>query len=204
MIRKKKTNKKRNELPLIDSKEVAMKCPQCKVPMEPNNIDEISIDECPSCRGMWFAQGHLDEVKDKVLPDMGWLDVDAWKDQAEFEVRKAPDYCPKCRNISLTTIQARHSMPVMSICTQCKGTWMATGQFLNLINALLEEANQKSAPEFVKISLQQAKEMLTNPDSIVAEWQDLKTVLALLKHRIFIDHPKLKSLLVGLHKSLPL
>lgn len=52
----------------------------------------------------------------------------------------------------------------ISICTQCKGTWLATGQFLNLINALLDEANQKPAPELVKISLQQAKEMLTNPD----------------------------------------
>ena len=90
------------------------------------------------------------------------------------------------------------------MCAQCKGTWLATGQFLNLINELLDEAKQKSAPEFVKISLQQAKEMLTSDDAIISEWRDLKTVLELLEHRIFIEHPKLESIIVGLQKSLPL
>jgi Zn-finger nucleic acid-binding protein len=95
-------------------------------------------------------------------------------------------------------------MTEISICTQCEGIWLPTGQFLNLINELLDEAKQKSAPEFVKISLQQAKEMLTSNDSIISEWQDLKTVLGLLTYRIFIEHPKLKSFIVGLQKSLPL
>jgi len=115
-----------------------------------------------------------------------------------------PNFCPKCPDIALTTIQDRKSNTEISICTQCKGVWLATGQFLNLINALLEEADQKSAPELVKISLQQAKEMLTRPDAIISEWEDLKSVLVLLEHRIFIEHPKLKSLIVGLQKSLPL
>ena len=181
-----------------------MECPQCKEQMKQSNVGEITINECLRCRGMWFNQGQLDAVKEKVLPDMGWLDIDTWKEQAEFKARRDPNFCPKCLDIALTTIQDRKSKTEISMCAQCKGTWLATGQFLNLINDLLDEANQKSAPEFVKISLQQAKEMLTSPDSIISEWQDLKTVLELLKHRIFIEHPKLKSLIVGLQKSLPL
>jgi Zn-finger nucleic acid-binding protein len=181
-----------------------MECPQCKKQMKQSTVGEITINECLTCKGIWFDHGKLDAVKDEVLPDMGWLDIDTWKEQAKFEARIDPNFCPKCSNIALTTIQDRESMTEMSICTQCKGAWLGTGQFLNLINALLDEANQKSAPEFVKISLQQAKEMLTSPDTIISEWQDLKTVLELLKHRIFIEHPKLKSLIVGLKKSLPL
>ena len=181
-----------------------MKCPQCKVQMKQSTVDEININECPHCRGMWFDRGQLDEVKDKVMPDMGWLDIDTWKEQAEFEALRDPKFCPRCRDTALTTIKDQRSMTEINICTQCNGTWLGTGQFLNLINELLDEANQKSAPEFVKISLQQAKEMLTNPDSIISEWQGLKTVLGLLKHRIFIEHPKLKGLIVGLQKSLPL
>ena len=181
-----------------------MDCPQCKEQMKPSTISEITINECLGCRGMWFDQGQLDAVKDEVLPDMRWLDLETWREQAEFEVRRNPNFCPKCRNIALTTIQDRKSNTEISICTQCRGAWLATGQFLSLINALLDEANQKSAPELIKISLQQAKETLTNPDAIISEWQDLKTVLELLKHRIFIEHPKLKSVIVGLQKSLPL
>jgi Zn-finger nucleic acid-binding protein len=153
---------------------------------------------------MWFDNGELDAVKDEVLPDMRWLGIDAWKEQAEFKACRDPYFCPKCRDVALTTVQDLHSATKISLCTRCKGTWLSTGQFLNLINALLDEANQKSAPEFVKICLQQAKDMLTRPDSVISEWQDLKTVLELLKHRIFIQHPKLKSLIVGLQKSLPL
>jgi len=181
-----------------------MKCPQCKEQMNQSTIGEITINECPSCRSMWFDHGQLNAVKDEVLPDMGWLDIDTWKEQAEFEAHRIPNFCPKCREVALTTIKNRKSMTEISICTQCNGTWLATGQFLNLINELLDEAKQKSAPEFVKIGLQKAKEMLTSNDSIISEWQDLKTILELIKHRIFIEHPKLKSLIVGLQKSLPL
>jgi Zn-finger nucleic acid-binding protein len=172
--------------------------------MNQNTVDEITLNECARCRGMWFDQGRLDEVKDKVLPDLGWLDIDTWKEQVEFEARRDPTFCPKCLDVALVTIKDRKSNTEISICTQCKGTWLATGQFLNFINALMDEANRKSAPEFVKISLQRAREMLTSPDSMISEWQDLKTVLQLLKHRIFIEHPKLKNIIIGLQKSLPL
>ena len=75
-----------------------MKCPQCKEQMKQSTVDEITVDECARCRGMWFDSGDLDEVKDKVLPDMGWLDIDAWKELAEFDVRHAPNRCPKCKD----------------------------------------------------------------------------------------------------------
>ena len=181
-----------------------MNCPQCKEQMKQSSVGEISMNECPRCRGMWFNRGELGVVKDEILPDMGWLDIDTWKKQAEFKARMDPNFCPKCRDVALTTIQDQQSATEICICTRCDGTWLATGQFLKLINALLDEANQKSAPEIVKICLQQAKVMLSNPDSIISEWQDLKTVLGLLKHRIFIRHPKLNSLIAGLQKSLPL
>jgi Zn-finger nucleic acid-binding protein len=181
-----------------------MECPKCKEKMKKSTVGEIILNECQNCGGMWFERGGLDAVKDEVLPDIGWLDIDTWKKQAEFKARMNPLACPKCRDVDLITIQDRKSKTEISMCTKCKGTWLATGQFLNLINALLDEANQKSAPELVKISLQQVKEMLTSPDAIISEWEDLKSVLVLLEHRIFIEHPKLKSLIVGLQKSLPL
>jgi Zn-finger nucleic acid-binding protein len=181
-----------------------MRCPQCKGQLKQSAFGEMVIDECHSCKGMWFDRGELDGVKDEVLPDMKWLDIDRWIEQAEFEVRRESKFCPKCRNIVLTMVLDQKSNTEMSICTQCKGSWLARGQFLYFVNALIDGANQKSASDFVKISLQQIKEMLMHPDSITSEWQDFKSVLELLKHRIFVNHPKLKSLIVGLQKSLPL
>ena len=74
----------------------------------------------------------------------------------------------------------------------------------HISDLLLDEANEKSASDLVIISLQQAKKLLMNPESPISEWHDFKSVLSLLKHRIFIENPKLKNIIVGLEKSLPL
>jgi hypothetical protein len=92
----------------------------------------------------------------------------------------------------------------INICAQCQGAWLTSEQFAALIRELLKEAHGKSASEYTKICLQTAMEMVTNPGSIMTEWQEFKTVLDLLRHRIFIDHPKLRQLMDGLQKSMPL
>jgi Zn-finger nucleic acid-binding protein len=153
---------------------------------------------------MWFDQGKLNEVKDEVLPEMAWLDIDTWIEQAEFDVRTGPRVCPHCKDTFLTVVEDPTAATQLDVCAQCDGAWLPAGQFLNLINSVLDEANKKSVPEYIKLSLQQAGETLTSSKSLATDWQNLKTVLQLLKHRIFIQHPKVKSLIVGLQKSLPL
>ena len=181
-----------------------MQCPRCSVDMKQSAISDITIDECSTCRGMWFERGDLEDVKDEVLPEMSWLEIDHWLAAAQFEAHRSPYGCPQCKDRYLTTVKDQQSEMEVSLCQQCEGTWLATGQFLYLINALIDEANEKSAPEYVKISLQQLKDVVMNPDAIIEEWQDLKRVLAMLKYRIFVEHPKLRSVLMGLQKSLPL
>jgi len=180
-----------------------MQCPQCDQPMIESTISNTTIDECHACKGMWFDRSELDEVKDEVLPDLGWLGIDTWQEQADLLVKGNRQLCPKCRNTILTTVIDQQSETTIDICAQCKGAWLADGQFLNLINAMLDTAVQKSAPEYARISLQKVKDMLTSSDPISSDWEAFKTVLSLLRHRIFIQHPKLKSLVEGLQKSIP-
>ena len=159
--------------------------------------------ECPTCRSMWFGHGKLETVKDEVLPEMAWLDIDNWVEQTDFDADIGDRVCPQCHDIFMTTVQDRQSATTFDTCPQCSGAWLPGGQFLVLINALLDDAHQKTAPEYARISLQKAKDILTGTDALLSDWEDLKTVLDLLKHRIFIEHPKLKSIVVGLQKSLP-
>jgi len=180
-----------------------MKCPACHETMEEKAVGEDRINECPHCRGLWFDRGELEGVKDEVMPEISWLGIDEWKDRAEFKVNTDTLFCPRCHDVALTAVEDQSSMTKLSQCAQCKGVWLGTGQFLVLINALLEEANRKSVPEYAIIGLKQARDMLMNPDSIILEWQNFQTILRLLKHRIFIEHPKLRSIIAGLHKSLP-
>lgn len=181
-----------------------MECPQCRKPLKSSEVGDVRIHTCPACRGMWFGRGRLDDVKDEVLPELGWLDIDRWREEADFRALSASIPCPQCRDTHLTTVREERSAAEFSVCPACSGTWLAASQFLYLVNALLDEANRKSAPEFVQISLRQAREMLTGSDSLGSDWKDLKAVLNLLKQRIFVQHPRLRSILLGLQKSLPL
>jgi hypothetical protein len=52
--------------------------------------------------------------------------------------------------------------------------------------------------------LKEGSEIFTNPGRIISEWGDLKAVLRMLRYRIFVENPKLRNILVGIQKSLPL
>lgn len=181
-----------------------MYCPECHEEMTSRTVGEATLHECPACGGMWFPRGQLDMVKDEVMPDIEWLEIERWREHAEFSANPTPNACPSCRTTALTRIEDRTSGTEADLCPNCRGIWLGTGQFLNLINALLDEANRISAPEYVRISLEKAKEMIAHPGEIVSEWQDLRKVVRLLKHRLFVENPTLESVLMGMQKTLPL
>jgi Zn-finger nucleic acid-binding protein len=181
-----------------------MNCPECDVQLKKISIGDDQIKECPTCLGIWFDKGQLDSVKDEVLPETGWVDVKGLKEQFDFKASTDVLSCPQCQDEALFKIQDPNKNTEFSICRRCKGTWMATGQFLSFINLLLDEIDDKSGSELASISLQQAKKLLTQSKSPIAEWQNFKAVLSLLKVRVFVENPKLKNIIVGLEKSLPL
>ena len=61
-----------------------MHCPMCHEAMKPLTIGEVQIDECRQCRGISFDKGELAEAKDEVDPDLRWLDIGIWKQEACF------------------------------------------------------------------------------------------------------------------------
>jgi Zn-finger nucleic acid-binding protein len=39
-----------------------MKCPICDIEMRISDRDEIEIDYCPQCRGVWLDRGELEKI----------------------------------------------------------------------------------------------------------------------------------------------
>ena len=37
-------------------------CPECEMPMEAKNFEDVLIDSCPSCRGVWLDRGELQKI----------------------------------------------------------------------------------------------------------------------------------------------
>ena len=47
-----------------------MKCPACKdVTLSMSSRNEIEIDFCPTCRGVWLDRGELDKIIEKTAQD---------------------------------------------------------------------------------------------------------------------------------------
>ena len=181
-----------------------MNCPVCEKSMKPLRIADVQIDECPQCRGIWFDKGELKEAKDEVNPDLRFLDFEIWHRKAVFKINEASLECPRCRNMSLRAINFQEPDIDITFCAFCEGVWLNTGDFNKILAALKEEAASKSVTDYVKTSLKEGSEIFTNPKRFISEWRDLKAVLRMLRHRVFTENPKLRSMLEGIQKSLPL
>ena len=181
-----------------------MHCPMCHEAMKAKKIGDVEIDECLQCRGIWFDKGELAEAKDQVDPDLRWLDFGIWQREARFHINDGPLKCPRCRKNAMREINFQGPDVDFKFCPWCEGVWLDAGDFRNILNALSEEAESKSVSDYVKVSLKEASEIFTNPKGLISEWKDLKAVLRMLRYRVFIENPKLKNILVGIQKSLPL
>ncbi len=45
-----------------------MKCPICNVDLAMTVRQDVEIDYCPQCRGVWLDRGELDKIIDRTVP----------------------------------------------------------------------------------------------------------------------------------------
>jgi Zn-finger nucleic acid-binding protein len=167
-------------------------------------LGNVVLDECLKCGGIWFDKDELEKARDEVDPDLRWMDFEIWGGQAVFEINEKPHECPRCRKASMKSINYRKPDIDVTFCPLCEGMWLNAGDFKDIIGALSGEAGNKSVSDYVKASLKEASDIFKNPKGIISEWKDLKAVVRLLRYRIFVENPKMRSILVGIQKSLPL
>jgi uncharacterized protein len=172
--------------------------------MKPVKIGAAQIDECRQCRGIWFDKGELEELKDEIDPDLRFLDLDIWSRKALFNINEESLKCPRCRKIAMRQVNFREPDIDVTFCPHCEGVWLNADGFKKILDALSREAASRSASDYVKTSLKEGADIFTNPGRFVSEWKDLKAVLRLLRYRVFVENPKLRSVLAGIQNSLPL
>jgi Zn-finger nucleic acid-binding protein len=181
-----------------------MQCPKCRKSMTPLNIAEVSIDECRQCRGIWFDKDELAEIAERIDPDLRWMDLEIWNQEAIISVTAEALQCPRCRKISMQGIHFREPDVGITFCPSCEGIWLGDEDLKAIIDAFRTEAGARSTSEYVKDSLKEASDLFTNPKGFISEWKDLKAVLRMLRYRVFAANPKVRNILEGLQKSLPL
>jgi Zn-finger nucleic acid-binding protein len=170
--------------------------------MEVQEIENVAIDVCSKCAGIWFAQDELRKAKDLAEPDLNWMDFEIWGHEDRFTFSHRPVKCPQC-NIDMVIINYGDTGVDIDYCPKCRGAWLEEGEFSKIIDALNAEATDKSIPEYVKASLNEAKEIITGPESFVSEWKDFMTVLRMFQYRFFSKNPGLQDAVIKIQEGFP-
>lgn len=48
---------------------MSMNCPVCAVPLVMSERQNVEIDYCPQCRGVWLDRGELDKIIARAAPE---------------------------------------------------------------------------------------------------------------------------------------
>jgi len=180
-----------------------MKCPCCDIDLESKLIGEVKVDECPKCKGIWFEDDELRKAKDVADKDMNWMDFEIWKHKDKFKASPRNLACPQC-NQTFVTIDYANTGVEIDYCPNCKGTWLDKGEFKKIIDALTEELLTKPFSKYLKASIEEAKEIITGPESFLSEWKDFMTVFRMMQYRLFAENPSLLDTAINIQRANPI
>ena len=109
-----------------------MQCPKCTGEMELVSYDQIEVDRCTSCGGLWFQPEELRALRDDI-----WM-ADYIIDSGDKSVgRKANDHkdyhCPECNATMLQEYDSEQPHITYESCPNGHGTYLDAGEFTDLV-----------------------------------------------------------------------
>jgi len=174
-----------------------MNCPNCASQLKGSHIAELHVETCPDCQGAWLEYDELRQAKDAIQPDAAWMDFEIWKHEDQFKFGANERLCPACE-VPMASIAYGESEVVVDYCTSCRGTWLDDGELGKIIYTLYDQAARMSLPEYLKATLQEARELVDGPESLAGEWKDLGSVLRMLQVRLLAEQPRLMQAVLAM------
>ena len=114
-----------------------MDCPKCVGKLEEKTVENVKIDVCWVCEGIWFEAGELDKVLQADSHDFKTIDLS----RADFdgagvgpeikaEINTKTATCPRCAGVTMEKVKMRHTW--VDMCPSCHGTWLDSGEINHL------------------------------------------------------------------------
>ena len=117
-----------------------MDCPVCKNAMITLELEEVEIDHCTDCGGIWLDAGELELLLGE--PEKTGQLLDSFK--IDSTSAEKPRKCPIC-NKKMKKIIVGQSTPVLLIdkCRKSDGLWFDKGELQDIFNrAKLDKENK--------------------------------------------------------------
>lgn len=107
-----------------------MKCPKCGGELQPVVQDNIEIDRCNGCGGLWFDRLEADRLR-KVKGSAEAVDVGSDVVGEQHNEQGKID-CPRCHTQMIRMVDIRQHHIWYESCTVCYGKWFDAGEFRDL------------------------------------------------------------------------
>jgi Zn-finger nucleic acid-binding protein len=110
-------------------------------------FEEIELDACPDCRGIWFDSQELGELFELIGAPDHLHDLE--NQLQRLAHAKARRFCPRCRSrVEPVRAPARDGELILDECPRGHGLWFDRGELEALLECLLGE--ESSALEDVR------------------------------------------------------
>ena len=104
-----------------------MKCPKCRTEtLRSITVDEVEVDRCSTCDGIWFDRGELGGLLDSK-EEMGLQPLMDGQDQVGLDMRGG--VCPRHNNAMIRVKSLRNREVSVETCPVCQGIWLDGGEF---------------------------------------------------------------------------
>ncbi len=110
-----------------------MHCPKCSADMEITSYDEIKVDRCTQCQGLWFQPEELRALRDDI-----WM-ADYILDTGDAKVGKKYNrigaiHCPQCDADMMQEFDKEQPHIIYESCPAGHGTFLDAGEFTDLVH----------------------------------------------------------------------
>ena len=124
-----------------------MICPACKSDMIVVEHDNIELDYCINCHGVWFDSGELELLIESMglkNPDLLFGDILNSPEASSPEKKRR---CPVCGQRMKKVIIGQQPQILIDACQQGDGLWFDGGEVGQLIKQLTRKPSKKGSPQ---------------------------------------------------------
>jgi len=124
-----------------------MICPACKNDMIVVEHDNIELDYCTNCQGVWFDSGELELLLESLSLENPDSFLDNILHSAEAKSSEKRRRCPICHQKMKKTIIGQEPEILIDVCQQGDGLWFDGGEVGQLIKQLAKKASEKQGSQ---------------------------------------------------------
>ena len=114
----------------------SMKCPVCKIPMIVVEHEQIELDYCVECSGVWFDAGELELLLESMQLEGTGLSLDAILTTPEAKSPEKKRKCPICGHKMNKATVGHNPEILIDACARGDGLWFDEGEVGQIITQL--------------------------------------------------------------------